>query len=184
MCYGIAKLVFAPRNRIIFSSEALVASKAVLTVPNQTRAFFWRISNFCSVSFPWSLSNATTMNFRLRSRSFLRWSENIVLRQSSFSFGEGGISANSTSLNRCCYKKNLEKGKKIMVKYFCLENWKSDLFLFSFVTTLMARQILTREPGLPLSRLVLRAPIPTLSNKNRTPVKNDILTPSNKSPTP
>ncbi|KAK2410536.1 ethylene-responsive transcription factor [Trifolium repens] len=40
MCFGIAKLVFAPRNRIIFSSEALVASKAVLKVPNQTRAFF------------------------------------------------------------------------------------------------------------------------------------------------
>jgi hypothetical protein len=40
MWYGIAKLVFAPHNRIIFSSEDMAASKAVLKVPNQTGAFF------------------------------------------------------------------------------------------------------------------------------------------------
>ncbi|MCI61354.1 hypothetical protein A2U01_0082611, partial [Trifolium medium] len=48
----------------------------------------------------------------------------------------------------------------------------------------MARQRLTREPRLPLPRLVLRAPIPPSPNENRTPTENDILTPQNETPTP
>ncbi|CAJ2646422.1 unnamed protein product [Trifolium pratense] len=48
----------------------------------------------------------------------------------------------------------------------------------------MARQRLTREPRLPLPRLVLRAPIPPSPNENQTPAENDILTPPNETPTP
>ncbi|GAU14383.1 hypothetical protein TSUD_249220 [Trifolium subterraneum] len=48
----------------------------------------------------------------------------------------------------------------------------------------MARQRLTREPRLPLPRLVLRAPIPPPAIENQTPAENDVLTPPNENPTP
>jgi hypothetical protein len=91
MCYGIAKLVFASRNRIIFSW--------VLKVPNQTRVFFegYLISaayrphdRFLTQRQQISVSEVGVTFDGVRISFF------VSVR---FSFGEGGISAHSTSLD-------------------------------------------------------------------------------------